>query len=314
VHFTKSVKWAVQFVILSILLGFAATSAHAAPQHLFNARHQRETAPSIATEPASSTVTVGQTATFLVSASGTAPLTYQWRKNGIPINGATSSAYTTPATKTSDNATQFTVVVRNGAGSATSSAALLTVKAAATSLLSSSSAGLAFGSVNVSSSSTQTVTLTNTGSSSVTISNLLVSGAGFNAGGAAGVILASGQSATLSATFDPAAAGNVTGQITVTSNATNSPMVIALSGTGVAQASHSVSLSWNASTSSVTGYNVYSSTVSGGPYTEIAPAIPTTSFTDSSVQAGLTYYFVVTSVNSQNEESSYSTQVAAVIP
>ena len=258
-------KRAVQFALLSVLLGSSAARAHAEPQHNFNVRHQRETAPSIATEPAGNTVTVGQTATFSVSAAGTAPLIYQWRKNGVTINGAASSAYTTPATKTSDNAAKFTVVVRNSAGSATSSPALLTVKAAATSLLSSSSAGLAFGSVNISSTSTQTVTLTNTGSSSVTISNVVVSGAGFNAGGAVGVILSSGQSASLSATFDPAAAGSATGSITVASNATNSPVVIALSGTGVAQASHSVSLSWNPSTSSVTGYNVYSSTVPGGP-------------------------------------------------
>ena len=84
-------------------------------------------APSITTQPASQTVTAGQTATFSVSATGTAPLTYQWSRNGAAISGATSSSYTTPVTTTSDNGAQFTVVVSNSAGSATSSAATLTV-------------------------------------------------------------------------------------------------------------------------------------------------------------------------------------------
>src|SRR5436853_575928 len=88
-------------------------------------------APSIGTEPTSQTVTAGQPASFSVTATGTAPLTYQWKKNNVAISGATSSAYTTAATISSDNGAQFTVVVSNAAGSATSSAAMLTVSAAA---------------------------------------------------------------------------------------------------------------------------------------------------------------------------------------
>jgi hypothetical protein len=88
-------------------------------------------APTITTQPTSQTVTAGQTATFTVSATGTAPLSYQWRKNGTAISGATSSSYTTPATTSSDNGAQFTVVVSNSAGSITSNPATLTVSAAA---------------------------------------------------------------------------------------------------------------------------------------------------------------------------------------
>ncbi len=84
-------------------------------------------APSITTQPVSQTVTAGQTATFTAAAAGTAPLSYQWRKNSVAISGATSSSYTTPATSSSDNGAQFTVVVSNTAGSATSNAATLTV-------------------------------------------------------------------------------------------------------------------------------------------------------------------------------------------
>ena len=85
------------------------------------------TAPSITTQPASQTVTVGQTATFTVVATGTAPLSYAWRKNGTPISGATAASYTTPATTSSDNSAQFTVTVSNVAGNVTSNPATLTV-------------------------------------------------------------------------------------------------------------------------------------------------------------------------------------------
>ncbi len=85
--------------------------------------------PSITTQPASQTVSAGQTATFSITASGAAPLSYQWRKNGTAISGATLSAYTTPATVTSDSGLQLTVLVSNSAGNVTSNAATLTVNA-----------------------------------------------------------------------------------------------------------------------------------------------------------------------------------------
>lgn len=131
----------------------------------------------------------------------------------------------------------------------------------------------------------------------------------------AGVILSPGQTATLSATFAPATAGSESGGITVTSNASNSPTVIALSGTGVAPAAYSVSLSWVPSTSSVAGYNVYSSSVSGGPYNKLTSSpVATTNYTDTSASAAQTYYYVVTAVSSTNVESAYSTQVSATVP
>ena len=309
---------AARAAIAAILLCMSGTSVYASSQQrLIQYHHRRSsgTAPSIATEPASRAVRAGQTASFSVAANGTAPLTYQWRMNGTAISGATSSSYTTPATTTSESGEQFSVVIMNSAGSATSNAAVLTVNAAA-SVLNSSATSLAFGSVNVSSSDAQSVTLTNAGSSSVTISNVQLAGAGFGASGVpSGLILSSGHSTVLSATFDPAASGSATGSITITSNAANSPMVIALSGTGVTPTTYSVSLNWTASTSSVTGYNVYSSTESGGPYTKLTPApVAATNFSDSGVQEGTTYYFVVTAVNSENQESAYSAQTSATIP
>ena len=86
--------------------------------------------PSITTQPVSQTAISGQTATFTVAASGTAPLSYQWQKAGANISGATSASYTTPATSLSDNDSQFQVIVSNVAGSITSNAVTLTVNAA----------------------------------------------------------------------------------------------------------------------------------------------------------------------------------------
>jgi hypothetical protein len=84
-------------------------------------------APSITTQPVSATVAAGQTATFSVAASGTAPLTYQWQKNSVNITNAISASYTTPATTTADNGATFRVTVKNSLGSVTSASATLTV-------------------------------------------------------------------------------------------------------------------------------------------------------------------------------------------
>jgi PKD repeat protein len=83
--------------------------------------------PSIVSHPTPQTVTDGQTATFSVTAQGTAPLSYQWRKNGNGLSGATSSTYTTPPTTVADDGSTYDCVVSNSAGTATSNAAVLTV-------------------------------------------------------------------------------------------------------------------------------------------------------------------------------------------
>lgn len=84
-------------------------------------------APTITTQPASETVAAGQTATFTVAASGTAPLTYQWQKNGSNISGAASASYTTPATTSADSGSMFLVTISNSAGTVKSNSATLTV-------------------------------------------------------------------------------------------------------------------------------------------------------------------------------------------
>ena len=78
---------------------------------------------------------------------------------------------------------------------------------------------------------------------------------------------------------------------------------------------HSVSLSWQPSTSQVTGYNVYRSGAAAGPFARINPALNArTAYVDGTVAASQTYYYVTTAVNSSGQESTYSNQVQVAIP
>jgi fibronectin type 3 domain-containing protein len=75
-----------------------------------------------------------------------------------------------------------------------------------------------------------------------------------------------------------------------------------------------VDLTWNASAEAV-GYNIYRGAVSGGPYTMINSSLDgATTYTDSTVVSGDTYYYVTTAVNSESQQSGYSNQATAVIP
>jgi len=379
-------------------------------------------APTITTQPVNQTVTAGQTASFSVTATGTAPLSYQWQKNGVNIAGATSASYTTPATAISDNGATFGAVVSNTAGSVTSAAATLTVNAApapaiqinptsmtfanvvvgaslsqaliirntgtatltisqltatgsgfsvsgfslplnvgagqqttitvvfvapavgpapgnisivsnaatsptsvslsgtgiaATFTLGISPASLSFGNVTTgTSSAAQNVVITDTGNSSVAISQIALSGAGYTmTGGSAPVTLTPSQSVTLSVQFSPTAAGSVNGSISIVSNANGSPASVSLSGTGIAPVQHSVTLTLKAGTSTVSGYSIYRSTVSGTGYTKLNSSLVSgLTYTDSTVQNGTTYFYVATAVDSGGKESSYSNEMQAVIP
>ena len=92
--------------------------------------------------------------------------------------------------------------------------------------------------------------------------------------------------------------------------------IIALGMATPAYAQHSVTLAWNASTSTnVVGYNIFRSAVSGGPYQQInIGPNASLSYVDSTVAAGATLYYVVTAVDSAGAESINSNEAKAVIP
>jgi hypothetical protein len=267
--------------------------------------------------------------TILVQNNGTATLNISQLTatgSGFSVNGLT-----VPTTITAGSSKTFNVAFAPASASAVTGSVSLVSDAAgsplaiplsgtgvaSTILLGASTSSVAFGSVAVGSNSAQNVILTNNGNSTVTIGTVSATGAGFSASGVtAGQMIGAGQTATLGITFTPGSAATVSGAVTVTSNATNSPINISLSGTGTQAVAHSVSLSWTASTSTVVGYNVYRSTISGGPYTLITTSSPTpgTTYTDNGVQAGVTYFYVVTAVDSNGNESAFSNEASVTVP
>ena len=119
--FARSLRLGFSATVLGVLLACGGGGGGSAPA---------PTAPAITFHPANTTVTAPATAMFSVTATGTAPLSYQWKKGGVAISGATAASYTTPATTTADSGASFTVTVTNSAGSVTSNPATLTVNPA----------------------------------------------------------------------------------------------------------------------------------------------------------------------------------------
>ena len=175
---------------------------------------------------------------------------------------------------------------------------------------------VAFGSVTVGSTNSQNIVLSNSGGTSLTISSASTSGPGFSITGLAlPVTLTAGQNATFSVNFAPSSSGAASGSVSLTNNGTVSPLVIALAGTGVAAVQHSVTLTWDASTSTVAGYNIYRADQAGGPYTKINTILETgTIYTDSSVASGRSYYYIVTAIDSAGAESLPSNEAVSAVP
>lgn len=242
---------------------------------------------------------------------------------GFSVTGFTSQTITPNNTMSFDavfgptttGAVTGSISLTTNASASPTAIGLTGTGATATFVLGASPTTLPFGSVNVGSNGSLPVTLTNNGNSSITISGISGATGGFSTSGVnAGTILTPNQSATLNVTFTPTGSGAASATINVASNSTTAPSISA-SGTGIV-AAHSASLSWApSSTPDIVGYNVYRGTVSGGPYTKLTSSPITSPLdTDSTVSSGLTYYYVVTAVDSSNNESADSNQAVASIP
>jgi fibronectin type 3 domain-containing protein len=128
------------------------------------------------------------------------------------------------------------------------------------------------------------------------------------------VTIAAGQSASFTVTFSPQTTGAASGTLTFTSNAQPTTTTENLTGTGTAASTHSVDLSWNASTTTgVTGYNIYRAVyaTSCGSFSKINSSLNASmSFTDPAVTSGTSYCYAATAVDSNNAESGYSNIVS----
>jgi hypothetical protein len=182
--------------------------------------------------------------------------------------------------------------------------------------LSATPSSLAFGTQALNTAMTQTVKIANTGSVAVAITQDTIAGSGFTVGVTTPINLSVGQSVNVPVVFSPGAAGTVNGNLALVSNGTT-VLSVPLSGTGLAPLAHSVDVAWDPNVSAtLQGYNVYRSTVSGGPYSKLSPTLsPTTLlFTDTTPVSGKQYFYVVTAVDTSGTESSASSQVAVTIP
>jgi Abnormal spindle-like microcephaly-assoc'd, ASPM-SPD-2-Hydin len=172
---------------------------------------------------------------------------------------------------------------------------------------------LDFGNVTVGAKASQASSLS-AGGASVTVSSANLSSVEFSLSGISfPVTIAAGQSVPFTLTFAPQTSGVASAALSFASNASNTPAET-LSGNGTVPPPHSVSLSWTDGGSGIVGYNVYRGNSSGGPYTQITSADPTAAYTDNSVLAGQTYYYVATALDGSGMESAYSNEAQAAVP
>lgn len=254
----------------------------------------------------------------------------------VTISGASSSAgafsvsgLSLPTTLSAGESVTFTVQFAPTAGGSASGSLTLTSNASNPSLgiglsgtgttpgqLAANPTSLSFGSVTVGANASKSASVSASGSA-VQVTGVSSDSSEFKVSGITfPVNVAAGSSVSFTVTFTPASSGSASGTLTFASNATNSPAQIAVSGSATAPASHSVDLAWAASSGSgVVGYNIYRATKTGGPYTKINSSMNVdTTFTDSTVVAGTTYFYVVTAVDGSGTESAYSNEAKAVVP
>ena len=288
------------------------------------------TGPQIAPNLASvsfGTVTVGNSNSQPIKLQNNGNATLTFSQIAVAGTGFSQTGLSTSTTITAGGSTTFNAVFTPSSATTVTGSITLTTNgtpspllinlsgtgSAATFLLGANPTSLSFGNVNDGSNSSLTTSITNNGNSNVTISGVTVTGAGFSASGIPnGTQLTPGQSATLTVKFAPTSPGAVSGaSVTITSNATDSPTTISLSGTGT----HSVLLQWTASTTAGVTYNVFRGTSSGGEGTTPINSSPVsaTSYTDTNVTSGQEYFYTVEAVDSGGS-SAPSNEAHANIP
>jgi hypothetical protein len=171
---------------------------------------------------------------------------------------------------------------------------------------------IGFGTAFLNTPEEQQVTLSSTGTAAVTVNSATVSGTGFSLSGATlPATLNPGQSTVVNVRFNPTSTGSRTGQLAIASSASN--IAIPLSGTGV---SHQVNLSWNApNDSSVVAFNIYRTASGSTSFQRVNGSVETdTAYSDTSVQSGGKYSYMVKSVDSSGKESGPSNSISVAVP
>jgi hypothetical protein len=173
---------------------------------------------------------------------------------------------------------------------------------------------LSFGNVTIGQTKSLGATLGASGAN-VTVSSATMTSSEFKLSGVTlPLTVSAGQNVTLNLLFTPGASGAASANLSLQSNASNN-VSEALTGYGLAAVQHSVALSWTQSGTNISGFNVYRATAAGGPYSRInSNLVSATGYTDTTVQAGTTYFYVTSALNSTGSESKYSNQAQALVP
>jgi len=280
------------------------------------------------------TVVIGKSATqtLHIMNTGSAPLTLEsvtLKSTQFALSGPSVPRTILPAQKVDYTLTfepsltgtaSAAIQITSNASNTPASVSLAGVAEKSVAAVQVSPSSISFGNLKIQTTATENVTLKNTGDINITISGITVSGAGFGYSSLSpGYSLTPSQSVTFQVWFRPQASGSASGKISILSSNLASPASITVSGAGVTSTPtspsplpHSVALSWDPSISSVAGYRVYRDDGSG--YSPLSAIIPELIYTDSSVNSGSTYHYVVTAVDSNGNESVYSNEATAVIP
>ena len=276
-------------------------------------------------------VTAGSNKTLTVSITNTGNAAAMVSAASVSTKGFSVTAPALPISIEAGQIATFSVeFAPSGAGSFSGNVAFTTNVANSTLNLGLSGTGtattsvqltispspVAVGSVVEGTSGTAQGTLSASGGS-VTVTAASTNNSAFTISGQTWpVTIAANKSIPFTVTFSPLTTGAASATLTVTSNATPTTTTATLTGTGTAAPTHTVSLSWNPSSSSnIQGYNIYRAlyTTSCGSYSKINPTLNAgTTYTDSSVVDGKAYCYASTAVNTSNEESTYSNIVSNV--
>jgi fibronectin type 3 domain-containing protein len=236
----------------------------------------------VSISPTSASIQVNGTQQFTATVTGSSNTAVTWSANGGSVSSG--GLYTAPSA-----AGTFTVTATSAADNTKSASATVTVSTAPV-----VSVTISPTSASVLTNATRQFTASVSGSSNTSVTWSATGGSVFSGG----------------LYTAPNTAGTFTVKATSVADNTKSA-----SATVSAPQQHTVTLSWTASTSTVSGYNVYRSTVSGGPYTQTNTALnASTNYVDNSVQSGTTYFYVVTAVDADAVESAFSNQVSVVVP
>ena len=276
------------------------------------------------------TVTVGSTQTMSETVTNTGGSSVTISQVGTGGTGFSVSGITSPVTLGAGQSVGFSlsfapqsagsasgdVTITSDASNPTLTILLSGTGTTAVGQLTVNPATLNLGSVVVGTSGNASGSLAASGAN-VTLAAASTNNSVFSVGGLSlPVTIPAGKSASFTVTFSPQTTGAASASLTFTSSAQPTSTAEALTGTGTPAPTHTVNLSWNASTSSnISGYNVYRAVygTSCGSFSKINSGLDTsTLYTDSGVTDGKNYCYATTAVNASSQESGYSNIVSNV--